>query len=301
MKSLSKVALITGCVLGAAVPLLAQEQLRWVPSGVVEHRTITAIDGLILPLATNSNWSVNPKGAKTVRFFTDIAVKGTTALTDDPILTLRPYIRGSGLVVGAATSVSYTRPRLEDTGVIKCQKTVNAGVAYTDYSSEVIDNSAGTVAGFNSWDTIANGDWVIIGSSSGPIMGAAWNITTMNSNASVLLAQYWDGDSWETLADLTDGTITAAKTFGVDGQMTWTVPIDWASSEINSITAYWARLTVDTVLDADTTAEELDLLLPIQVSIDAEVLGDDVMLLLESLSSVTGTPAYSGTVWISWR
>ena len=115
--------------------------------------------------------------------------------------------------------------------------------------------------------------------------------------------EYWNGTAWAALANGTDGTLTGGFTLGVDGQMTWDLPVAglWAASTIATIEAYWVRIGVSAALDADTTADELDLLMPIQVSIDLEVMGDDALLYLESLSAVTGTVAYSGSVSLVWR
>ncbi len=272
------------------------------PTTAVSHRTITALDGQIQPLASDASWDANIDRAKTARFFTDIVVRGTTALADDPVLTFRPYTRngGSSGSVGGASTVTYTRPRLENLSSVKVQKTTDIGSSYTDYSSEATDDSAGTVVDLSSLDTIANGDWVVVGTSV-PCMGVAWDSTTVNGNAATFAMTYWDGDSWESLSNGTDGTASGGATFAVDGQMTWDLPTDWATSELNSITAYWARIGVSAAMDADTTLAEMDVLLPIQASIDLEVLGDDALLRLESLSSVTGTIAYSGTVSLSWR
>ena len=272
------------------------------PGPVVAHRTITALDGEIQPLAGDSSWDANPSRAKTARFLTNIVVRATTALDDDPELTFRPYVRSGGSAgsVGGATTVAYTRPRLENLSTVKVQKTTDVGSTYTDYSAAAIDDSAGTVVDLSSLNTIANGDWVVVGTSV-PCMGVAWDSTTANGNAATITTEYWDGDSWETLANETDGTASGGDTFAVDGQMTWDLPSDWATSSLNSITAYWARIGVSAAMDADTTLAEMDVLLPIQVSIDLDVQGDDALLYLESLSSVTGTIAYSGSVSITWR
>lgn len=293
---------------GAAVLLLAflvaGSADAQIVGGVISHRTITALDGQIQPLADNALWDANPTRWKYARFIANVVVRGTTALADDPELTFRPYVRAGGSaagVVGGATAVAYTRPRLQNLASIKCQKTVNDGAAYTDYSAEVIDDSGGTVADFSSLDTVANGDWVIIGTPAAPTMGAAWDVTTPNGNAATFTLEYWDGGSWESLSNGTDGTASAGDTFAVDGQMTWSLPTDWAASTIATIEAYWVRIGVSAALDADTTLAEMDLLLPIQASIDVEVVGDDALLYLESLSSVTGTVAYSGSVSLVWR
>ena len=61
--------------------------------------------------------------------------------------------------------------------------------------------------------------------------------------------EYWDGDSWEALADVVDGTAEFTAAAG-NHDVIFTVPNDWAEKEIDitaggSITAYWIRARVD--------------------------------------------------------
>ncbi len=273
------------------------------PLPTIAHRTITALDGLFPPLPSDANWETNPGGKTIARFFIDLVVRGTTGLTNDPVVVFRPYVRNGGAAgyVAAGASLSYTRPRLQDAPTIKFQKTVNNGVAYTDYSANVIDNGA-LVATLSALDTVANGDWVVIGGPV-PFLGAAMDMSAnVNANAAVLTAEYWNGAAWAALSSVVDGTINAGATFGVDGQITWAIPADWQPSTINAITAYWVRLSVSAALDAATEVTEMDLLMPIKPLVDIQVDGDDVMLAIESQSAVVaGTPAYDGTFWLSWR
>jgi hypothetical protein len=224
-----------------------------VPGATIAHRTITSLDGKYLPLVTDAQWMVNPGNKQKARFYCDIGIRGTTGLADDPQLTLRPYVRNGGATgyVAAGESVSYVRPRLYDLSSIKCQKTVNIGVAYTDYSANVIDNNVATYADLDALDTFANGDWVVIGGPV-PFIGAALDMTAnVNTNASVMSVEYWNGAAWVALTNLVDGTIIAAgKTLSGDGQITWTLPADWAASTINGITAYYMRILVSAALSA---------------------------------------------------
>jgi hypothetical protein len=231
-------------------------------------------------------------------------VRGTTGLLDDPQLTFRPYVRNrDSLYVVAADSDLYIRPRLKDLTSIKYQKTVNIGVAYTDYSAAVVDNSATTQAELDALDTAANGDWVVVGGPV-PFMGCAVDMdaANVNANASVLTAEYWNG-AWVALANVVDGTIAVAgKTHSGDGQITWNMPADWVVSTINAIPAFWVRFSVSAALSVNVDVEECNLLMPIKVGIDVQVDGDDVMLLIESQDVVvTGTLGYSGTIRLSWR
>ena len=201
--------------------------------------------------------------------------------------------------------ISFTRPRILDVTSIKFQKTVNAGVAYTDYSANVIDNSAATQADLDALDTLANGDWGIIGGPV-PFCGAAIDMDAANRNliASVLSAEYWNGGAWVALTNLVDGTAAGGVTLTQDGQITWTMPAAglWQPSTINGILAYWMRFTVSVLISANVDVEECDLLLPMLVGIDALADGDDALLMVESQTAVvTGTVVVEGVIYGSWR
>ena len=60
--------------------------------------------------------------------------------------------------------------------------------------------------------------------------------------------EYWDGDSWEALANVTDGTtgFTIAVT---DGQnLTFDIPTDWAAQVLNgSANLFYIRARITTV------------------------------------------------------
>lgn len=49
--------------------------------------------------------------------------------------------------------------------------------------------------------------------------------------------KYWDGDSWEALSGISDGT-NSFKTVGSQ-KVSWTSPTDWATTQVNEINAYW--------------------------------------------------------------
>lgn len=271
------------------------------------HRTLTALDGSYPPAPGDSAWASNPGLKATARFLVDLTVRGTTALADDPVLSIRPYVRhgGSSGYVAAGSATSFTRPRLKDASTIKAQFTTDDGENYTDKSAEVIDNTTGVMT-LNSLDTAGNGDWIVIGGPA-PFCGLALDVTNTNSNNVALTVEYWNGSAWVAVSNLTDGT-NSSGTLAADGQVTWdggsgvSVPADWAQSTINDITAYWVRLSVAGALDSSVTLTEVDLLFPIRAYFDIETAGGDAMILIEQqTASVTGTPAYSGAAKVTWR
>jgi hypothetical protein len=127
------------------------------------------------------------------------------------------------------------------------------------------------VVTLSSLDTLANGDFLLVGSHL-PFRGVDVDMTaSVNANASVLTAKYRKTDG--TWADIvaTDGTVSAGKTFAQDGQITWTVPTDWAKKTLREIASpapglaipyldeplYWSRWEVSAALDASTTAQAM--------------------------------------------
>ncbi len=271
------------------------------PTAATLHRTITGLWGKFPPLYTDAGWSGNPGQYTKARFYTDLAIRGMTALTDAPIITFRPYVR-RGAYVGACQSISFTRPRLLDLATIKCQKTVNNGANYTDYSAAVVDNAVGTYADIDALDTLVQQDWLVVGGPV-PFQGVAADMTAnVNTNASTLTAEYWNG-AWTALTNVTDGTVVVAtKTFSGDGQITWSMPTDWIISTLGGIAAYWVRFTVSATLSATVEIAEIDLVMPMKCAIDVQADGDDVLLVLESQdATLIGTLAYEGSIYLSWR
>ena len=141
-----------------------------------------------------------------------------------------------------------------------------------DYSDAAQDSDATTDIVLSSLGTLANGDYLLIGSHI-PFGGVNVDIDAANSIASVLLVEYWNGQSWVTIS-ATDGTASAGATFAIDGNVTWTVPTTWAASSLTEIAdiglqitnetfpgrqerLFWTRWTVSVALDSSTTVNSM--------------------------------------------
>ena len=148
--------------------------------------------------------------------------------------------------------------------------TSDAGVSFTDLSAVVQDFSNSGVATLNSFDTLANGDAIYIGSHE-QFRGVRVDVTNTNSSASVLTVEYWNGSAWVT-ASATDGSDNGGATFGVDGNVTWTVPTDWTRGLLSTILGvsttvtggirlaedlFWTRWKVSAAFDATVTVANL--------------------------------------------
>ena len=143
-------------------------------------------------------------------------------------------------------------------------KTVDAGVNFTDYTANVIDSDADTAADLSSLDTYANGDYFFIGYSTK--FTQIWlQITAVNTNASVLTAEYWNGIAWTALT-ISDGTQDElnGKTFSnlyttTMAPITFVLPTDWLPAYIPALAAtsqFFIRFKVSAALSADVKVAE---------------------------------------------
>ena len=134
----------------------------------------------------------------------------------------------------------------------------------TDASNNMQDGSTATTLVLNSLDTFANGDAVYVGADT-PFRGARAIIGNTNGTPSVLTVKYWNGTAWTTTS-ATDGTDSpVGTTLGVTGNVSWTVPTDWARVGLLDAAdtalrigwalqkLYWTRWEVSVALDTTVT------------------------------------------------
>ena len=127
--------------------------------------------------------------------------------------------------------------------LIESAKQDNGG-AFTDQTTEARDAAAGDMdlspdvpvdddAYYFGFYTEVPSFWIVIRT------GAEWNAD--------LVWEYYDGDSWESLADISDGT----NDFGTEGTkiISWTAPGDWAEVAVDGTTCYWVRAVIDNLTE----------------------------------------------------
>ena len=159
-------------------------------------------------------------------------------------------IRGAGTSKGmacTATAAAFTQfplntaritatPRLFATAVVVRMalnpwlvvlKTTDNMAGYpTDYSNNAQDNSTSTEVDVSSLSTLANGDFLLIGSHI-PFRGVYIDVNGTNSaGTATMTSYYWNGGTWVD----SSATVTGVRTtmiFDKDGIVTWTVPAPW--------------------------------------------------------------------------
>lgn len=151
-------------------------------------------------------------------------------------------------------------------------KTTDGGATatnLTDYSENAQDGSASTSVDLSALDTLANGDALYVGSWL-PFRGVNITVDGTNTNASTLTVKYWKSDStWADSSDTDATQAPAGDTLGQSGTVTWSIPSDWATTDLVTSTdmasahsphvatpdMYWTRWEVSAALDAAVTLD----------------------------------------------
>lgn len=137
-----------------------------------------------------------------------------------------------------------------------CLKTTNIGVDYVDYTDQATDEVSTTLVPFGALDTVANGDWFLLGSRVPTLTGIRYEMGT-NKNATVATqtVQKLASGSWSTISSTTDATVVGSSMLAQTGNVTFPA----ATTELatyNGMVRYWWRVSTNSSLSAtvDVTA-----------------------------------------------
>lgn len=129
--------------------------------------------------------------------------------------------------------------------------TQNNGSSYTNEDDVV--QGTGTAA-ITALDTVANGDWILIGFSR-PFTSLAVALSTANTNIRSVTVSYSTGaGTWSNVSNMLDGTsATTNVTLGRTGVIAWDLPTvgagGWVTADYDGVTGkYWVRLSVSAAL-----------------------------------------------------
>ena len=173
-------------------------------------------------------------------------------LVEPVIDNLRPFLKGGAITVVGEGTAAVVDQKATLTGALLAslgkyglsavtvrqfldKVFVYDGAAYTDHTAEA-DTLAGTP-----FTTLADaGDFLYLGKLT-PFQEVYFNFAVEGVYGAVV-AEYWDGSAWQTLS-----VAGAAAALAADGKMNWTIPVDWATTIVNSSEAmYWVRLSATT-------------------------------------------------------
>lgn len=150
--------------------------------------------------------------------------------------------------------------------IVKCLKTTDIGVTFTDYTTQATDRNIATLVDLSDLPVEGTGYWYL--GSNHKFGGCTIDIIGPNSTAtSTMTAYYWNGTAWTNTA-ITDNTASGSVCLAVDGTVTiTTVPSAWAkttATDNSGLTSYpglyFIRFQSDKVMDEATTLGEISLL-----------------------------------------
>ena len=173
------------------------------------------------------------------KLYTYIAVRSSTG-------TPLPYLTFDG----AGNTSTYAKDS-QDTDIAPA-----AGI-FSDNGTYTSDTAAPIALTLNS--LVAAQDAVyIVGDQT--FEGAEIAVGNANGSSSTLTAKYWDGDSWEALSGVTDGTASSGASFGQTGNITWTIPSDWEITKVDATVGYAVQFTFGSNFDSSVTTTDIDLI-----------------------------------------
>ncbi len=86
-----------------------------------------------------------------------------------------------------------------------------------------------------------------------PAKSLSFTVSSANGTASVAAVKYWTGKEFTGVSNLVDTTIASAKSFAVDGTMSWDAPTDEQASYFYSSVGYWYMIYLSSgATDAET-------------------------------------------------
>lgn len=127
-------------------------------------------------------------------------------------------------------------------------KTTDSGATWTDYTSAISDDTPGTYADLSG---LAQGPGYVIISADGPFRQILFVLdANVNTNSATLAVEYWNGTSFVTVSNLSDGTAVSGKSLAQNGTAKFDFPNDWAVSNIDAIDGYQLRVSWSANLSA---------------------------------------------------
>lgn len=204
------------------------------------------IDGTIYAGGSSRIWRSWTDGETWIQVNSDptINVEGIAALItgeiyvgDDGQILEQPYQENSATIqhvinghpIGSISNIkqyndstaTYSDPFPNSTLPYDIYASDGVGVGSADYVYFGIRTEAGSFP----FSTLV---FNIITAGTSPLSGETW--------------EYWDGSTWSTL-DVVENTRGPISLFSKTGQwsITWEIPSDWATTSVDSVTAYWVR------------------------------------------------------------
>lgn len=183
---------------------------------------------------------------------------GTFKISSDLTLTAPTVVAHAGATVSIDAEITLTVTADLEAGAAQLfdlsatspadqvwQVDADGGPSFSDQTIDFNDVGAGDFTPFPG--TEATGDYVAFGLDT-PFRGLTFDSTggTQGTDG-VVRWEYWNGTAWVDLPSVTDGTSGFTAALGSDQAVTWILPDDWATLNLNSVTKYYVRARVTTI------------------------------------------------------
>ncbi len=146
-------------------------------------------------------------------------------------------VASDGVFLGAVTDVNPSAVLL-NTHSLGSLVIVDDGGSYTDETTpanEATDDDVHLVPAAG-----AENDAAYFGHATVQFGQIDINITTAGNFVGTVTWEYWDGDSWAALSNVTDGTSNFSASAGLVA-VTFDIPEDWNITAVDSVSGYWVR------------------------------------------------------------
>ena len=153
-----------------------------------------------------------------------------------------------GVLIGALTAT------VPDSALLAANKAfpfcyADDGGTYVSYATEIAEATGDDVEALPAVPAVD--DAIYFGHASNTFDTLGVNITTQGAGTWTVVWEYWDGDSWESLSNVTDGTTGFTATTGWT-DVTFDEPGDWAKNTVDNVLAYWIRARVSAYTSVTT-------------------------------------------------
>lgn len=152
------------------------------------------------------------------------------------------------------------------------QVTTNNGASYSNETTTVTNGDLTSSIAMN-LDTLANGDWIVIGVAAtgvNKVIGFYFDGLNPNAVTATMLVQYWDGAAWQDITALSgrfrDGTATAGlsspssaptATLSRSGYVLFPNATNSTAQTINTLNRRWYRVSFSALLTSTTAVGEI--------------------------------------------
>jgi hypothetical protein len=190
--------------------------------------------------------------------------EGNRGVSNDPHKCLRKVTINSYIATSSITNINrYMRhdEAIDYAATTAVQAAIgDDGGAYTDETTDANDAGATDVVLLPAVPAVNDAFYV---GSDVPISGIVFDIGQAGIGTWTITWEYYDSDSWESLQGVNDDT-AGFTTTASDGQyVTWIMPIDWATTTINSQGPYYyirGRVSAYTTVNEQPLADQIYLL-----------------------------------------